>query len=708
MPIPFSAATRSPCPAVAVAALFASFSAAAGGVDHEVAAAPQATTLDAIEVRGHRNAHEAERARTPGGVSAVDGETFYQRPVNHMSDALRYVPGIWTQSGTGGDAVYFSSRGSNLDANGMKLFQDGLPVSTADGNNHNRALDPMSARHVVVARGANALAWGASNLGGAIDFTSPTARNSPGHQAFFTAGSHGLWNGRLTFGGISGNLDGQLTLDAKERDGYRGHSRQDRAGLYANAGWQPRDDFELRVFATWIDSDEELAGPLTRAEFDDDPYQAQASAISGHFQLNVRTSRLAAKGRWQVDGDRRLEFGLSWDDQHLYHPIVDKVMVDFDGPGPLPPVEVFSLLKNTDQRTWAGMARYNVRVGAHDVLAGINLAATRETGGNYRNDGGRRNGLSELIDNRSNSVEMFLLDRWNFAPDWTLVYGAQGVLTDRDVRTTDVATGSLRNPEADYSSFNPRIGLIRALGAGAEAYGSVSGLYEAPTTFELEDDVRGDGSTLDAMSGNVVEVGLRGGTPDAAGAPGWHWDVSAYYARIRDAILSVEDPAAPGTSLTTNIERTVHAGIEALAGASFPLAGGAHRIEALVSATYNALSFDGDPVYGDNDLPAAPGYVVRGEVMYRHDGGFYTGPTFDLVGARHADFSNSYRVGAYQLLGLRAGIERERWTVFAEVRNLLDKEHVGQLAVRDRATLDDALLQAGEPGSVYVGVRLGF
>lgn len=673
----------------------------------------QATTLDTLEVRGVRDGMNVERALTPGGVTVLDGEAFQQRAVNNLSDALRYVPGIWTESGTGGDAVYFSSRGSNLDAtnydgNGIKLFQDGLPVTTADGNNHNRALDPASARHVVVARGANALTYGASNLGGAIDFTSPTARNSPGHQLFLTGGSHGLRNGRLTVGGVSGDLDAQLTLDAKTRDGYRVHSRQDRTSLYANAGWQPQDNLDLRVFATYIDSDEELAGPLTRAEFEADPYQAESAAITGHYQLNVRTSRLAAKGDWRIDDNQRLEFGVSYDDQHLYHPIVDKVMVDFDGPGPLPPVEVFSLLKNTDQRTVAGMARYNVQLGDHDVLAGLHLADTHETGGLYRNDGGRRNGLSTIVDNRSDSVEMFVVDRWKLAPDWTVVYGAQGVFTRRDVRNTDVASGTLRNPKADYASFNPRLGVIRQLDGGAQAYASLGRLYEAPTTFELEDDVRGDGATLDAMHGNVAEVGMRGTRQASADATRWHWDVSAYYARIRDAILSVDDPDAPGTSLSSNIDRTVHAGIEAVAGASFPVGTGGHRIDPLISATYNAFSFDDDPVYGSNDLPAAPDYVLRGEVMYRHASGFHAGPTFDLVGARYADFSNTYRVGAYHLLGLRVGIERERWSMFGELRNLSDEAYVGLLTVRDRAGAGDALLQAGEPRSAYVGVRWRF
>jgi iron complex outermembrane receptor protein len=672
------------------------------------------TTLDTVQVRSSELEHvEVEQSLTPGGVTVVDGETFYERAVNNMSDALRYVPGIWTESSTGGDAIFISSRGSNLDAtnydsNGVKLFQDGLPITTADGNNHNRFMDPMAARSVVFARGANALTYGASNLGGAVDFATPTARNSPATQVFLSGGSDSLFNGRLTAGGVSGDLDGQLTLETKQFDGYRQHGQQDRAGLYANAGWQVTDDFNLRAYATYVDNREQLAGPLTRTEFNEDPYQAQSSAITGNFQLNVRTSRLAAKGAWDINADSRLEFGLSYEDQHLYHPIVDRILVDFDGPGPLQPVEVFSLLRDADQRTVAGMVRYHVALGDHDVLAGLNVADTREQGGNYRNDGGRRNGLSALTDKRSDSVEVFLVDRWKFAPDWTLVYGAQGVFTGRDVRTTDLARGSVVNPKDHYSSFNPRVGVIRALTPTSELFASASRLYEAPTTFELQDDARGDGSTLDAMHGNVVEVGLRGATGNTPDAARWHWDVSAYYARLRNEILSIDDPAAPGTSLSANVDRTVHAGLEALVGASFPFGNAAHRIEPLVSASYNAFSFDGSVVYGDNDLPAAPDYAVRGEVVYRHDRGFFAGPTFDLVGSRYADFSNTYRVRSYRLVGLRAGIERQRWSVFGEIRNLLDKEYAGVLTVKDRAEVDDALLQAGAPRSVYVGARYQF
>ncbi|MEO8366103.1 MAG: TonB-dependent receptor [Pseudoxanthomonas sp.] len=672
------------------------------------------TTLDTIQVQApDLDDLQVERALTPGGVSVVDGETFHERSVTNLADSLRYVPGLWAESGTGGDAIFISSRGSNLDAtdydsNGIKLFQDGLPVSTADGNNHNRFIDPLAARHMVVAHGANALTYGASTLGGAIDFVSSTARNSSPFEISVGAGSNGQLNGRLSAGGMSGELDGQVTFEGKSRDGYREHSRQERYSLYANGAWQVAENFDLRLFATHVDNKEELAGALTREQFQEDPGQANPSAITGNFQLNVKTDRLAAKGNWNPDAGGRLEFGLSYEDQHLYHPIVDKVLVDFDGPGPNPPVEVFSLLKNTDQRTWGGMLRYNVKLGEHDVLAGFNLADTHEQGGNYRNDGGRRNGQTGIIDNRSDSAELFLMDRWKFAAGWTLVYGAQGIATGRDVRNTDLASGTLRNPKRDYSSFNPRVGVLHALSADNEAFASISRLYEAPTTFELQDDVRGNDNTLDAMHGSVVELGLRGATAASVDATRWHWDVSLYYAQIRDEILSVDDPLAPGTSLSTNVDRTTHAGVEALLGASFPFAGGAHRIEPLVSATYNDFSFNGESVYGNNTLPAAPDYAVRGEVMYRNQGGFFAGPTFDLVGSRYADFSNSYRIGSYSLVGLRAGIQGDRWELFGEVRNLLDKDYVGAMSVRNRTGVGDAILQPGAPRSVYAGVRFQF
>lgn len=641
---------------------------------------------------------EAEQALTPGGVTLVDSDTLYQRNVSNLADLLRYVPGVWAASGSTGDTTFFSSRGSNLDAtnydgNGIKLSQDGLPVTTADGNNHNRAIDPLSARYAVIARGANALTYGASTLGGAIDFVTPTARDLDAIEVYLNGGSNGQVQGRVSAGAVVGDFDGLVTAEARHWDGYREHHEQDRQGLYANAGWQFSDTLRTRFYFTFIDNDQELPGALTRDEWREDPEQAQASAVSGDYRLNVETWRVANKTSWDIDASSSLSIGFSYENQQLYHPIVYSPF--------------FSLLIDTEQDTAATALRYNRRAGAHNLLAGLNYAQTEVRGGNYDYREERRS-LSTRVDNDADNLELFVVDRWQFAPGWIALYGAQGVIGSREVRNTTVSDGSLRNPRGDYDSINPRVGLIYQLTPEIELFGNLSRLYEAPTNFELEDDARGNQQALDAMHGTVAEVGSRG-TQALGPTAHWYWDLALYYAELNDEILSVDDPRAPGTSLSTNVDATIHAGVEALVGASFALDGaGSHRIEPLLSLTLNHFRFDGDASYGDNDLPAAPGYVIRGELLYRNAGGYFAGPTFDVIDDRYADFSNSYTVDAYTLLGLRAGLARKTWEVFAEVRNLADKDYISQFSVKDSAAANAAILTPGEPRSAYAGVRLRF
>jgi hypothetical protein len=137
---------------------------------------------------------------------------------------------------------------------------------------------------------------------------------------------------------------------------------------------------------------------------------------------------------------------------------------------------------------------------------------------------------------------------------------------------------------------------------------------------------------------------------------------------------SVDDPKTPGTSLSTNVDQTIHAGIEALVDFRIALDdSGTHTLAPLLSISLNDFSFDNDDVYGSNQLPAAPYHVVRGEILYRHRSGLFAGPTFDRVGERYADFVNSCTVDSYNRLGFRAGWDPGAWRVYAEFQNVAER-----------------------------------
>lgn len=642
---------------------------------------------------------EAERGVTPGAVSVIEVDDLRERNVSSLADMLRYTPGVWAASGMTGDSTFLSIRGSNLDAtnydgNGVKLLVDGLPVTAADGNNHNRDVDPLAMRRAIVARGANALTYGASTLGGAINFISPTARDGEPNEASFQLGSHGQRQVRATVGTVAGDVDALVSVEAKRSDGFRAHQKQAREGLYANLGVQLGDAVSTRFYLTRIANDQQLPGALNWDGFNANPRAAQAAALAGNYRLNVDTTRVASRTVWEIDADSSLSVGVSFEEQKLDHPIVYA-----------PPY--FSLLINTTQRNLGAALRYQRRMGEHDLLAGLNHGRTSVKGGNYSYVPGGAQTLSTAVDNSANNTELFVMDRWKFAPQWTAVYGAQAVSGHREVRNTDVASGALRNPKAQFDSLNPRAGVIRDLSPTTQLFANVSRLYEAPTLYELGDDVRGNNATLDAMRGTVLEVGTRGS--HRVDRHRLHWDAAVYHGRLNGEILSRDDPNAPGTSLSTNVGRTVHAGVEAVVGASLALGDrGTHRLEPLVSLTLNHFKFKNDTAYGNNRLPAAPRYAIKGELMYRHASGLFFGPTFDLVGRRFADFTNTYTIDSHALWGLRAGYTTPRWEVYAELRNAGDRKHVSYFSVRDVAAGNAAILNPGEPRSLFVGTRLRF
>ena len=652
----------------------------------------------------------AEAARIPGGVTVVDMDRLRRQSVRNLADTLRYVPGMLASSNSGGDGIFITSRGSNLDAtnydsNGVKLLQDGLPVTTADGNNHNRIIDPLSARSATVARGANAMRFGASTLGGAINFITPTGRNHDGVSLRLDGGSHDLAAGRLTAGGASDAVDGLLTVEKRDWEGFRRHSSEEREGIYANLGWKVDEGLNTRIYAAWVDNDMYLPGALTREEFRRDQTQANPAALTGNFQKNVESWRLANRTEWRLNEHQRIEFGASLEEQSLIHPIVD-VRVDVDGPGPMPPRSVFSLLIDSDHRDLGGMFRFHQVLDNHQLLFGVNYGKNDVEGAHYRHDGGQIVARSADIDNSAETWEWFVQDRWQLHDALELTLAAQLVNASRTVESVSAGDGTLTRADDTYRSVNPRVGLMWNLTDNSALYANLSRLYEPPTNFQLEDEESGTGEELDAMHGTVMEIGTRGGRA-LSGGGSWQWDLSVYYALIRDEILSRDDPGAPGTSLSANVDETIHAGVEALIAGQFAVARDL-SLEPTLSLTYNHFRFDDDPDYGDNDLPAAPDLAVSGELMLRHASGYYGGPVIDWVGDRWTDFSNTYRVGDYFLLGLRGGFEADRWLVFAELENVLEEDYVANHSVRDIASVSDRLLNPGVPLSLYLGVEVSF
>ncbi|NBS94171.1 MAG: TonB-dependent receptor, partial [Betaproteobacteria bacterium] len=199
----------------------------------------------------------AARARldqVPGGTDVVDSERYRDGRASTLADMLQASPGVFAQSRFGAEESRISIRGSGLQrtfhGRGLLLLQDGVPLNLADGGVDMQAIEPLATRYTEVYRGANATPYGATTLGGAINFVSFSGRDAPGLQARVEAGSFGYKRASVGYGFVDGKFDGFVSASEFYQDGYRDHARQNTQRAFANLGYDFGGGVRSRFFLT--------------------------------------------------------------------------------------------------------------------------------------------------------------------------------------------------------------------------------------------------------------------------------------------------------------------------------------------------------------------------------------------------------------------------------------------------------------------------
>ena len=141
----------------------------------------QPGSLTAPSIAAQREAVE----QTPAAARFVDGSEFANRYAFTLRDVLADTPGVFVQNRYGQE-LRLSIRGSGIargfHLRGVEVLQDGIPVNLADGSGDFYQIDPSAVRAAAVYPGGNALPFGSSTLGGAVNFITPTARTATGGE----------------------------------------------------------------------------------------------------------------------------------------------------------------------------------------------------------------------------------------------------------------------------------------------------------------------------------------------------------------------------------------------------------------------------------------------------------------------------------------------------------------------------------------------
>src|SRR5918911_402275 len=195
----------------------------------------------------------SRRARVPGAVALVAPEELRATREANLKDALRFTPGVYVQPRFGAaDESQISIRGSglrnNFHARGVNLLVNGMPYRNADGFTDFESLELLTTEAIEVYKGANALRYGGSTMGGAISLDTKTGYTAQPFFVFGQGGAFGFEKAQLSSGTVLGDFDYYASYAHTSLDGYRVWSDQRRDRVNLHAGYQLSPQVDARTF----------------------------------------------------------------------------------------------------------------------------------------------------------------------------------------------------------------------------------------------------------------------------------------------------------------------------------------------------------------------------------------------------------------------------------------------------------------------------
>ena len=657
----------------------------------DIVLAADAATLAAVTVIGSRSDiadTRARMARVPGAVSLVPPEEIRSTRQANLKDVLSFTPGVYVQPRFGAaDESQISVRGSglrnNFHARGINLLVNGMPYRNADGFTDFESLELLTAEAIEVYKGANALRYGGSTLGGAISINTKTGHTARPISLFAQGGAFGFYKAQLSSGAVLGDFNYYASYARTELDGYRDWSDQQRDRVNLHAGYRLGTTLDARAFYFFARVREHLPGALTRAELDANPRQAVANNVTNRWGRDYDLHHLGMQLRAQLTPTQRLEVSPYLQYRDIAHPI-------------------FEVIAQVSRDVGVELRYENVTpIGGreHRLTLGVQPAWQNMDNRQFQNVGGGHGAATRDEKDKVTNLGIYLEDAIGLTDRLTAVLGARFDYSRRTVADHFLGDGD-QSDRRVFTSVTPRVGLLfDAPSLGGSVFANVSRTVEPPLLLELASFGNPGGFIdLEAQDAWQLELGARGRRSALT------WELSLFDIRLSDEILNINVRPFPGATFTVpsyrNAARTRHSGLEA--GFAYQLTS---AVQTRIAYTFARFAYVADSTFDGNDIPGAPAHHLTAELKLEPAPGWSVSPQVEWVpSAYYVNSENTVKNEGWATLGLRAEWSGARTglTAFIEGRNLLDRGYSASVQVDNAA---GRYFEPADRRAVYAGLR---
>ena len=576
---------------------------------------------------------------------------------------------------------------SAFGVRGVRVLQDGVPVTLPDGQTPVDVLDLEGAARVEVIRGSASSLYG-NAAGGVLDVRTASPVLVPLAPAVRVVGGDGTPTvtavsvaGTIPAGTLGGaGYTSSLTRTVGR--GYRDYSDQRATRAAVRFSFAPGGAASMAVAARLSDvSLAESPGALTRAQLDSAPTMADPLSVRKLAGKIVRQGDLSAA--WsRASGASTLDATMYGSARLLKNPLTfATVDVERTSGG--------ASLRGTHAAT---IADHAVRItGGADVqwqhddrheyenCAGITVFTRSCPDAAQR--GAPRKSQRELV----TSAGPFVRAEVALLPGLLASAGARAdavrfQLVDFLVTSTNPDDSGDRTLHA----ISPSAGVVWRVSPVASVYASVSSSFETPTTTELgnkPDGSAGINPDLQPQRTLALELGSKG-LLAGDGPLVLRWDAALFEARATDELVPFDIAGGGGRRYFRNAGRTLRRGAEIGADAS---AGAFEGRVAYTIARFRYVDYTVGPLsYEGMRIPGVPVHSLATAASVGR-GAVRLSVTADLASPTDVDDANSAQSPGRAILGAAiAGTIRIGGVRFAPtvaVQNLSNTAYAGSVSV---------------------------
>ena len=634
-----------------------------------------AAALEEITVSATRD--DRPLYNVPAAVGLVDREAIGSgRQMIGLDESLMRIPGLFMQNRYNfAQSLKMSIRGfgarANFGTRGIRFYQDGIPLTTVDGQGGIEDIDLNSIDRIEVIRGPVSSLYGSSS-GGVVNFFTgdpPGARRYIGGNV--SLGEYQARIGNLKAGGVLDRLRYFFNVSKFQTEGYRSQSGVRNTRLNSKFVYDIDGRSEASLVFTAYDAPvADDPGSLNRALLQRDRRQAFARNVRFKSSEDIDQQKLGLAYRRDIGASGELIL------RNYY------VRRNFRGLLPIPA----SGYVEFSRFQFGGGAQYNLQTALfgrpNRATLGFDIDTQQDDRQRFANVNGQKGRLAVNQLEKGDAIGAYLRNEWALNDQLELTLGLRYDRVVLAVEDRFRADGN-QSTRLSFGELSPMGGLLWAVGPGVNLYANISSMFETPTFTELARVSTGGFANVKAQRALNYELGVKG-----APNPRFSYELAVFHIAVQDEIINVANRG--GRTFFNNADTTRN-GLEG--SVSFSPRDG---LNMLLSYTFNDFKFSrfpatqcrGAATCTGNALPGLPRHNFYADLSYTHPSGFFSGIDFQYVGDMFVDNANTEQNRAYGVANLRAGYKRTLGGVeimpYLGLNNLFNKKYVGNVRINSR------------------------